>query len=508
MTFIVSLLTSVFFIVPSVKGESLDLTEEERAFIAEHPVVEIGIDPEFVPFEFIDEDGEYKGIVRDILSLIEEQTGLQFKVQENLTWLEAYDLAMGGKLDGLAAVGKTPEREKEFILSRPYFQFKRVIVTRSEDTNVMNVEDLDHTAIAVQKNSSHHSYLLQQKNIHLSLYDTAEAALVAVATGEEKYYVGNLATTKHILRTNGIADLRVIAYEADKRQGLYFAGYKGHPELVSIFNKAFSMIEEDDIRAISSKWINIDTDVDYGPLLRVTAAIVVVFIIILSVSSYWIFRLRKEMRVREDVETSLVKANEKADQMNIELQMINEELETMSMVDGLTGVFNRRYLDHSMQELWDTLVSEKFPIGFLMIDIDCFKTYNDTHGHLSGDQCLKEVAQAIVTILKEDNGFVARYGGEEFAVLLLNTDEETTMRCAQKIRHVIEQLEIDINGQTTSVTASIGVSSLLHPRQMSIASFIQKADGALYEAKRLGRNRVIHADDINPLEQTNIHSLR
>lgn len=478
------------------KDETIAWTDEELKFMEEHPIIELGVDPQFVPFEFIDEKGKHKGIAPDILTLIEGKTGLQFKVREDLTWPEAYDLALSGELDGLPAVGKTPEREKMFLLSKPYYYFKRVIVTNNRDKSIASIDDLDGETVAVQRNSSHHSYLLQYEHINLSLYDSVEAALVAVTTGAEKAFIGNLATTNYLIRTNGIADLRFIAFEAEKQQALYFAARQDYPELISIFNKAVATITEEEINQINSRWIDLETDIDYSPIIRAVVIIVVIFIIILSVSFYWINRLRKEIEERKLVEQSLIEANEKADTINAKLQQANAELEKMTMVDGLTGIYNRRYLDSFLERLWEINMSEKFPVALIMLDIDRFKQYNDTYGHLAGDQCLRVMAKLIEENLDRKSDFVARYGGEEFAILLSNTTEDKAAIIAERIRKVIESTEIDNDIEKTSITISLGVASMISTRLMSASDLIKTADRALYEAKELGRNRVIKASSI------------
>jgi two-component system sensor histidine kinase/response regulator len=209
-----------------------------------HPVIRLGVDPGFIPYEFFNDKGEYVGITADYLDLICEKTGLQFEVVKDLTWPEAYDMALEGKIDALPAIGKTEEREKHFLFSEPYYYFKRVIVTRDTDAGISGMDDLNGLTVAVQRNSSHHSYLLLYPKINLSLYDSVEAALTAVATGEEKAFIGNLATTNYLIRSHALTNLRFISFEAEKQQALYFAVRKDWPELISILNKAMNSISE------------------------------------------------------------------------------------------------------------------------------------------------------------------------------------------------------------------------------------------------------------------------
>lgn len=201
----------------------MDWTEAEINFITAHPVIHLAVDPKFIPFEFFDEDEEYKGIAADYLSLISERTGLKFDIAKGLTWPEAYDMALSRKVDALPAISKTEERKVHFLFSKPYFYFKRVIVIRDTDSSIADIDDLAGLTVAVQRNSSHHSYLLSYPNINLSLYDSVEAALASVASGTEKAFVGNLATTSYLVRLHALTNLKFIVFEAEKEQALYFA---------------------------------------------------------------------------------------------------------------------------------------------------------------------------------------------------------------------------------------------------------------------------------------------
>ena len=245
-----------------------------------------------------------------------KKTGLQFEVFKGLTWPEAYDMALAGDLDVLPAVGKTEEREEHFLFSQPYYYFKRVIVTRDTDTHISDMEDLEELTVAVQRNSSHHSYLLSYPQINLSLYDSVEAALTAVATGTETAFIGNLATTNYLIRSTGLTNLRFVAFEAEKPQALYFAVRKDWPELVSIFNKAVGAITESEKLAINNKWIDLQTDIDYGPIIRILSIIGAFVAIVMIVSFFWIARLRKEVEHRKRIQMDLERAKREADEAN------------------------------------------------------------------------------------------------------------------------------------------------------------------------------------------------
>jgi ABC-type amino acid transport substrate-binding protein len=285
-------------------------TEEELKFIEADPVIRLGIDPTFVPFEFIDTDGNYKGIAADYIKLLRQKTGLQMEVVEGMTWPQTYDKALAGEIDVLPAVSMTSERVQDFLFSKPYYHFKRVIVTRDTNSSISGIEDLNETTVAVQKNSSHHSYLLSYPRINLSLYETVEKALTAVANGTETAFVGNLATNNYLIRSTGLTNLKFVAFEAEKQLSLHFAVRKDYPVLVSIINKALATVTVEERISINNKWIDLKTELDYAPIIRIVLIIGSIILVVLLVSAYWIIRLRKEIEKRKLIQVDLEKAKQ------------------------------------------------------------------------------------------------------------------------------------------------------------------------------------------------------
>jgi len=196
-------------------------------------------------------------------------------------------------------------------------------------------------------------------------------------------------------------------------------------------------------------------------------------------------RLKKEMDGRKAREEDLLKLTE-------ELEDANQKLLRLSFIDGLTGVANRRHFDKQLDEEIRRAIRHYEPLSLIMIDIDCFKDYNDTYGHLAGDDCLKKTADKIKDILRRPGDFAARYGGEEFALILPGTFEEGALAVAERLRSGVESLQIAHSKSTAGsvVTISAGVASMLPHKEISPQNLIGAADKALYNAKKEGRNRV------------------
>jgi diguanylate cyclase (GGDEF)-like protein len=176
-----------------------------------------------------------------------------------------------------------------------------------------------------------------------------------------------------------------------------------------------------------------------------------------------------------------------------ELAAANRRLELLATTDELTRLANRRRFSEFLDQEWHRATRDHTSIALLMLDVDFFKTFNDTHGHQAGDECLRRVAAVIGGRVKRSSDLAARYGGEEFAVVLSGAEEEGAVSVAHWIRHEIENQQIAHGASRVSdyVTVSIGVAIAAPRGGVSAASLIADADAALYRAKELGRNAVV-----------------
>lgn len=175
-----------------------------------------------------------------------------------------------------------------------------------------------------------------------------------------------------------------------------------------------------------------------------------------------------------------------------ELLEANQKLEDLSNNDGLTGIANRRYFDHYLDKEWRRAARYSKTLSLILLDIDFFKDYNDTYGHLYGDKCLKNVADVLKKTVSRSTDLVARYGGEEFVIVLPETDLSGASVIAEKIRSSVETLQIPHKASKVNnfITVSVGVYTITPDSNFDPQHLIHGADMALYEAKHKGRNRV------------------
>ena len=204
------------------------------------------------------------------------------------------------------------------------------------------------------------------------------------------------------------------------------------------------------------------------------------------------YRIR-QLKNREKHLSQLVEQRTDAlNRANEQLATANQEMERLSLTDPLTQLPNRRNFEIIFDQEWKRCSRESHPLSILMIDIDFFKPYNDSYGHLLGDSCLKQVAASIQRCISRAGDFVARVGGEEFVAVLSNTHSQGAYKVAERVRLSVEELHIPHRSSASGsvVTISIGVVTIVPGRDKVSDELMALADRALYQAKEEGRNRV------------------
>lgn len=236
--------------------------------------------------------------------------------------------------------------------------------------------------------------------------------------------------------------------------------------------------------------------VAHGDLLIVP--ICVLFVLFQIAYIRRLIQLRLAQMQAESEKNTLLNQLERT---NSELKLANERLARHALTDGLTGLPNRRHFDRSLSEMLARATRRRQSFSLVLIDVDQFKRFNDTHGHLAGDGCLAAVGKAMAQTIRGTD-VIARYGGEEFALLLPETGKDAARALTENLRRAIAAVDLShLPGSPASVTASLGIASKSADEITSAEQLIACADEALYAAKHEGRDCVRHADDL-PRETT------
>ncbi len=315
------------------KGDpKVSLTPEERAWIKQHPVIRLGVDPEFHPFEFVDHLGRVRGYTSDYVRLLNERLGLNMVVMPHLTWQQATEAVKTGGIDVLPCVGITRERKRYLLFTRAYLEFHRVFVTRRDHASVSRVQDLVGLRVAVQANSSHEGFLRDRTSIKPIVYPTLRETVRAVSEGVADAMVGNVASTTYWIRRQNLTNLKVAGAPSDKGETLHFAVRKDWPTLVHILQKGLNSITRGEKEEISRRWMAVPHEpkvaVDYGPLYRVLLVAGICILIVL-VWNFQIRRTRQRLRLANE---AALESSERAAAANEKLRAMKGELEDLVRV--------------------------------------------------------------------------------------------------------------------------------------------------------------------------------
>jgi PAS domain S-box-containing protein len=312
---------------------SLNLSEEQKHWIKQHPQVIIGVDPARPPFEFIDEQGNYSGIAAEYIQLIEEKTGLDFVVQNNPSWKSVMENARSGKLDLLPAVMKSPQRSKFLDFTRPHINYPMVIVTGKDDAFIGSLKELDHKQVAVVKGYVTEDILrANHPGIKLKPAENLQQALKILASGEVDALVDNLASVSYTISQLGINNLR-ISGTTPYDFALGIAAPKQHEILLSIIQKTLHGISKEERKKITDKWISVtyQQSPDYEKIIKISIATLVFIVFIL----FWNWRLAREIKARKIAEQALKENQQILEYRNNILELLSKGTQLKTILEVL-----------------------------------------------------------------------------------------------------------------------------------------------------------------------------
>ncbi len=244
----------LFFIFINAFGSELDLTEEERAWIEKSSTITLGADYKWPPFDFADAKGKHVGLAADYLELIAKKTGLKFDVIPD-RWATVIQNMKAKKYYGLACAVKTDERKKYLLFTEPYLSVPMVIITKTDNKEIKNFDDLAGKVVSINKGSYVHEWLeTKYPKIKLHLSSSNEESIQAVSHGKADAYFGNLAVATYIMNTYLINNLQIVSAAEGFSTEVSIAIDKEHYILLNIIQKALSSISEKEHQTIKSKW--------------------------------------------------------------------------------------------------------------------------------------------------------------------------------------------------------------------------------------------------------------
>lgn len=435
----------------------IGLSAKERAWLLEHPVIRVGVHTAYMPIEFYSEANRFRGISMDYLNRLESILGVTFKKAD-------YENNMSKDVVDMISANPNPKQLSQYgfiSLKDPFLTFPYSIYTHTRTDDINSWEDLEGKRVAVFRNGLMPQVLAKFPGVKLVPVGLAEDAFMALQDGTADAYVGNEVVVDYVSNIQGLNYIKKVATTSYKAQ-IYMLVRNDSPELKSILEKTFTYMEPERYDIIK-RW----SPGNNQQTKRTLQIVLVLMLLLLAFILYKSYRLSQTIKEQD--------------------KLSQERIWHQANFDFLTNLPNRMMFHNRLQEEIKKADRTNLPMGLLYLDLDNFKQINDQFGHATGDELIKEVADRISGCIRSIDTN-ARIGGDEFTVIMGELTDLTAMeKVSRKILSRLEQ-PFYLNRHTIYITVSIGIT--IYPNDSNkIEDLLMFADQAMYEAKRLGKNR-------------------
>ncbi|MDD2383185.1 MAG: diguanylate cyclase [Sulfurospirillaceae bacterium] len=295
---------------------NLTLSASEKNWLAKHPVIRVGMDSDYAPFEWLNEKGQYVGMAVDYLALIEKKVGVHFEIVKNISWTQAIEMTKKGEIDMLSSIVETPERLKDFIFSEPYRDIQTVIVDNAEGDFIGTLKRLHGKRVVVEKGYFTQELIEQNySDIILVLAKNTLEALTMVCDGKVDAYVGDISSTNYTIIRYGLKNLR-FSGQTDFMNQHRFGVAKSNRELATILSKVMHVISPEETDAIFNRWMSVR--IEQGIALKTVVSYSVIFLLFLFLLGFWTLRLQREIKLRKASEIAYKEQSEELQSIIIE----------------------------------------------------------------------------------------------------------------------------------------------------------------------------------------------
>lgn len=451
---ILSGLAAVAVWLAPVPGRALDLSEVERQYARSLGPVTYCVDPDWPPYEMINDRGVHEGIAADLLQLATARAGLYLQLVPTANWDESIAASKAGRCDLLSFLNRTPKRDEWLVFTDPIFTDGNVIITREEHGFVTDLAALAGETIVLPTGTSIEERVRRDyPNLSVVTTESEAEAFAMVSDRKADMTLRSLTVAVYTIKKDGWFNLKISGQVPGYENQLRIGVRKENAAVAEVLNRGVTAVTASERARIANRHvaINVQTGIDYDLLKKVVA----LFSAVLVTSLFWALKLKT----------------------------INRRLAVQSVTDHLTSLSNRADLSQRFAREVDRARRYRRPFSAILLDIDYFKKVNDEYGHLEGDRLLIDFAR-IVRDTTRTTGTVGRWGGEEFLVLCPETGADAAMVLADRI---LDAVRSHAFGHGRCHTVSVGVATLRDDDTLD--SLLLRADNALYQAKNDGRDR-------------------
>lgn len=451
------------------------------------------------PYEFVDENGEYKGFNVDIMKAISKEIGVEVELLP-MSWFTALYELNYGDADIIQGMSKTAERENKYLFMTSTMTNKQVIFVRNENKLISNLEDLSGHEVSFQEGDVNEERLREVSGIIYKPKENQREGILALINGEVDAFVGNMEVGLYNIQKLGKSkDVKIVG------QPLSIVKYgpatlKGNEEIVSLFNKGMDAIKKNGTYdKIYGKWfgqVYIEKKNVFKEFIKQVLVIGLVIGLILLFMYLWNKQLSKEVDIRT---IELQEANNK-------LTAHRNQIYNLAYYDSVTGLPNRLYFVEKFKSILNEIPSDGLKLAILCLDLDNFKNINDSLGHNTGDKVLRQVGNRLENNLRQGD-ILARFGGDEFLILM--KDFQNSEEVLDFANCIVEKVQepFSVYGVNNFLTCSIGIS--IYPEGgVDVITLLKNADMAMYKAKEQGGNSLyIYDENLSIVEINKINLL-
>lgn len=439
----------------------LALTTQEQDWLKQVDAIRLCSDPDWMPYEGIDEQHRHTGIMSDFHQLWADMLDKPVILQPTESWQQSLQFMEQGQCDVLSSAQDVPSRRHYLSVTEPFIFYPFAVATQPENQFIMDLLPLmDKQFVMVEGYAGVEIMRKRYPEIDLVLVDTARQGLRMVEKGKVYGFIDTVPSINYQTLKYGVSLIKINGV-LDEHYAMSIGISKDLPELLSIYNKAIAATRDAERQRILNNWLSLtfQYQFDYSLVWKILLGVGV----LLSLFFYHYFMVNRHNR---------------------ELQQVNRQLEALSHSDYLTGIPNRHFLHQAFERELKRYQRYRRGFSLMIMDIDHFKRINDSYGHVVGDDILKKLA-TLLTEHVRDNDVVGRWGGEEFLILCPETEAKGARTLAEHLRREISQTDFGLDRM--EITASFGVTD--YRDEELLEETIKRADLALYQAKNDGRNR-------------------
>ena len=448
----------IFFenIVDKIPSD-FSLTKSEKEYLNSKHSLKMCIDPFWYPIEFM-KDGKISGITSDLKRYFEEKIQINIDVVPTNNWNESLDFIKDKKCDIISSISPSYDRMSYLNFTKPILTLPIVVTTQKDKPFLRDISLLKNEKIAILKGHFIAEYI-KDYFPYLKIVEVASMneGLYLVEQGGVYGYIDNALVLSSTIQKEFSNSLK-IGFRFDILDELSIGTRNDEPILNDIFSRLVDALDETKKQEFINNWTIITEQVGWFSLKEI------IFLVIFTTTIFGglIFYQRK-------------------------LKILNKKLNELYLTDKLTGLYNRFKIDKELSSQKDNIDrNDSYSCGLILIDIDYFKSINDTLGHLVGDCILKDISKLLKNNLRKTD-IIGRWGGEEFLIILPFTSKDIAKKVAENLRALIEEHNFSYN-MNRKITISIGVTEF--SKSKSVEDTLLLVDNLLYKAKENGRNRV------------------